>query len=608
VFNLALTAPFVFLGGGADAFAGFFAVLVWVTYAFVYLLPALLVIWLLGKALGSYWTRRLARLLGVIAALLGGGVSSALFADLKIFKMFEFHINGFVWNLLTTPGGVSSMGADRRALAMFGAVVLLLLAFHQFAAWWLQRGGWMRCWLDTHFAGRYRWFLYAFVALTVSERVAYAGAYAQAYTPVLRAASAFPLYAPTTATHLLQRFGVAAQRQTSFAVDANGDLRYPKVPLHKREPEKRYNIVWLVAESWRGDMLTPEIMPATHAFAQRACSFERHYSGGNGTRWGIFTQFYGLYGNYWFNVLEHRRSPVLVDRLQELGYQLHVSTSSAFSYPEFDKTVWVNVPSSSLHLPEGPGPGWRWDRKAVDRIEKFLDQRDRTHPFFVFHFFESAHARYYFPKESVIREPYLEDFNYATMNLAQDIGLIFNRYINSVHHLDSQLGRVVGALQRRGLLEDTVVVITGDHGEEFLEKGHWGHNSQFTEEQTHVPLVIFVPGQKPRRVVQRSSHLDLPATILPLLGVTNDPGDYSLGCDLLKGCERKALVFGDWDRIGYADERYKLVFALSSAGYGGNRITTADDQPVKDEQQVRVEYQAAMVQLLKEMAEFGRQG
>ena len=81
-------------------------------------------------------------------------------------------------------------------------------------------------------------------------------------------------------------------------------------------------------------------------------------------------------------------------------------------------------------------------------------------------FFESPHARYYFPPESVIRTPYPEDINYFSLSreqLASQIGLIKNRYINSVHHLDSQFGRIFDYLKKNELLDSTIVLMLGDH-------------------------------------------------------------------------------------------------------------------------------------------------
>ena len=77
-------------------------------------------------------------------------------------------------------------------------------------------------------------------------------------------------------------------------------------------------------------------------------------------------------------------------------------------------------------------------------------------------FFETPHARYYFPPESVIRTPYPDDINYFALSreqLASQIHLIKNRYINSVHHLDSQFGRVFDYLKKNDLLDLSLIHI-----------------------------------------------------------------------------------------------------------------------------------------------------
>ena len=284
-------------------------------------------------------------------------------------------------------------------------------------------------------------------------------------------------------------------------------LHYPLTPITEQPGHKKYNIVWLVAESLRADMLDPEIMPETWAFSEKAVRFANHYGSANGTRQSLFSMFYGLYGNYWFSFLNERRGPVIMDILLRDGYQMDMFSSANFSYPEFDQTIFAQIPRKLLHdrkeLP--PGLGWQHDRENVTRMLDFMDKRQPGRPFMTFMFFESPHARYYFPPESVIRKPYLEDFNYATMNLKRDIGLIKNRYINSCHHLDSQYGRIIKYLEERGLLDSTIVILTGDHGEEFMEKGHWGHNSTFNEEQTRVPMVLWMPGVAPRQVDRMTS-------------------------------------------------------------------------------------------------------
>ena len=191
-----------------------------------------------------------------------------------------------------------------------------------------------------------------------------------------------------------------------------------------------------------------------------------------------------------------------------------------------------------------------------------------------FMFFESPHAKYYFPAETIIRQPYLEDFNYATMDLKNDITLIKNRYINSCNHLDTQINQVVRYLEDNELMDSTIVLITGDHGEEFMEKGHWGHGSAFTEEQVHVPLILWIPGKPPRKVTSMTSHLDIPATLLPLLGVYNRPEDYSLGYDLFGERKRTFTVLSDWNNLVYMDQDYTAIFPLKIHGVTQQEVTT----------------------------------
>ena len=100
----------------------------------------------------------------------------------------------------------------------------------------------------------------------------------------------------------MSKFGVKVDRKKVYQL-TNGNLNYPLNPLIVEKPAKPFNVVWLVSESWRADTLDAEIMPNTWAFAQNAKRFTRNFSGGNGTRVGVFTMFTGIPGNYWFPCL-----------------------------------------------------------------------------------------------------------------------------------------------------------------------------------------------------------------------------------------------------------------------------------------------------------------
>lgn len=97
-------------------------------------------------------------------------------------------------------------------------------------------------------------------------------------------------------------------------------------------------------------------------------------------------------------------------------------------------------------------------------------------------------------------------------------------YDGALRYLDGQIDSLLGELDRRGLLANTVVVLASDHGEHFGEHGLIQHGNSLYLPLLHVPLVIWAPGAGPgRRIAAPVSLRDLPATVLELAGVPN-PG------------------------------------------------------------------------------------
>jgi uncharacterized protein len=577
-----------------------FALVVYLTYGFIYLLPALLI-----TKLVHYLSRRLGwgvTLTYLSAVLTSGATAVLLIADREIYQLYNFHINGFVINLVTTPGGIESMGISDSGLVMFTLLIFGLFAASALLLWGVHRWALRRPSAAARL--KYRYIIIAFLVLSVGERITYGISKFQDKTAVMMVANRFPLYWPTSFRSVMKRLGFkpAAHKSKLLKTEVTR-VQYPLHPLSVVPPKKPLNIVWLISESLRADMLTPEIMPATWKLAQQAHRFTHHYSGSNSTRMGVFTQFYGLYGNFWFPFLDSRRGPVLFDVLRGQNYQWRFFTSQKFSYPEFDKTVFANIPASDMQSFLG-GAGWERDRKNVTDLLSFLEQRDQKRPFMAYMFFESPHARYYFPPESVIRKPYLEDFNYATMDLKKDMPLIKNRYINSVHHLDSQLARIFDYLKQQGLMENTIVLVTGDHGEEFNEFGHWGHGSSFSDPQTHTPMVLWIPGTGASVEDHMTSHLDVIPTLLPRLGVSNPTSDYALGFDMLGPKQRRYTVTGHWHTLGFIGNDYKAIISMDNAHIGENRVTTADDQPVADPKKFYLAHQSDLVQIMRDIARF----
>lgn len=564
---------------------------VWVTYSFLYLTPPLILVVGSFRVVNMNWLRRrlglgdraIRRIVFGMAILSCTVVQYMIFVDKTVFDVFGFHLNGFVWNLVFTRGGIESMGGGSATTSLAVLVAVGFLVVQGGAFVFVLKAGFFR-----QAAAR----LYrrrpivigacCLVIAALSAQLGYGISTFSSYGSTRAVACAFPGFIPTTFARLASSLGYHAQRTPTLNVRSEtGGLRYPLHEIRRDPTVKPLNMVWLVSESLRADMLDPEIMPNTWKLSQRSSRFEHHYSGGNGTRMAMFSMFYGLYGPYWFPFLAERRGPVLVDTLIDLEYQMGLFTSAMFSYPEFDKTVFSRIPSDQLHE-GGMKPAWRQDQRHIDALLRFIDQRDPSKPFMTFLFFESPHANYSFSKKAIIRQPYAESLNYVSMDLQRDIGLIKNRYINASHQVDLSIAQVLSYLKEHDLFDSTIVLITGDHGEEFMEKGRWGHNSAFTEEQTRVPFVLWVPGKPPRVVTRITSHLDIPATMMSLLGVLNPSQDYSLGYDLFGPQKREFTVISAWNQVAYVDSQFKATFPTSGFAMFRQSVTTDRDAPVAD--------------------------
>jgi hypothetical protein len=298
---------------------------------------------------------------------------------------------------------------------------------------------------------------------------------------------------------------------------------------------RRPNIVLLLLESWRADTMDEVVSPRIHRFAARASVFRNHTSSGNSTPSGVFSLFYGLHPTYWTAVKANAPSidnPVLIDALAANGYAFGVFADSHFDRHKIKDAMFRGI---EVHEDfEGRSPDAR-DRDLTERLFRFaLASRAAGRPFFAFAFYKSTHFSYYYPRD---RAPFAPSrkLNVALAAGARNRSLYLNDYRNAVHYLDGLIGDLFDRMEAEGMLENTIVVITSDHGEEFDDNGenYWGHTSNFTGYQTRVPMIIYVPWREPRVVDTMTAHVDLPPTLLiEGLGCGTDARAYSNGVNL----------------------------------------------------------------------------
>ncbi len=174
-------------------------------------------------------------------------------------------------------------------------------------------------------------------------------------------------------------------------------------------------------------------------------------------------------------------------------------------------------------------------REINESFLGWLNQRRSDRPFFAFLNYFDAHEPFIPPSGyehrfdigPVTRRDYQYLVDYVGLIKSQisehDLMMARDSYEDCVAFLDEQLGKLLDELERRQLLEDTVVIITSDHGEAFGEHGSFGHSYTVFVEEVTVPLVILAP-QAPagRLAFDPVSLRDLPATVVDLLGLSQD--------------------------------------------------------------------------------------
>ena len=134
-------------------------------------------------------------------------------------------------------------------------------------------------------------------------------------------------------------------------------------------------------------------------------------------------------------------------------------------------------------------------------------------------------------------------------------------YEGNFAYVDDLIGQLISSLEDQGLDDDTVVIVTADHGEALFEHGYIGHNTQLYEESIRVPLMIKLPGQLPRRVDDIVELIDLAPTILELAGV-HVPETMQGRSLLHPDADRVAFTRTVWKRARYSarNDRYKLIW------------------------------------------------
>jgi arylsulfatase A-like enzyme len=317
------------------------------------------------------------------------------------------------------------------------------------------------------------------------------------------------------------------------------------------------NLLLVVLDTVRADHLKPygyarDTMPVVSSLAERGVLFEWAISTSPWTLPGHATMFTGHYPYVtradWVTPLDDTY-PTLAEILTARGYATggfvgnlgYCSRTSGLHrgfahYEDFQANAMTALMSTALGrfiaaLIVDNSVHTFTRNYAVTVSDAFLDWFDRGEPgrpFFAFLNYFDAHAVYLPPE-------HLENLFGPYLGLAhpgsdsrewrpRQIQGFIDAHDASMRSIDEHFGRVLARLDAAGVLDNTLVVVTGDHGEQFGENELMDHGNSLYRPLLHVPLVLHWPAKlRPQRIPDNVSMVDLPATLLDLLGVRGDP-------------------------------------------------------------------------------------
>jgi len=307
------------------------------------------------------------------------------------------------------------------------------------------------------------------------------------------------------------------------------------------------NVLLIVLDTVRADHLgfhgyERDTTPSLDRLAADSVVFERFCSSAPWTLPAHATMFTGLWGFEhgadWLTPMDGT-CKTLAEVFSENGYATggfvgNVSYCSSdwgidrgfAHYDDYEVNPIIAAYSASLFRALTPELGFfygiRNDAETVtDNFLEWLSTTEKR-PFFAFLNYFDAHALYLPPPPYDTRfgpsAGFLHDwFSIRRDPTDEEMESFVRAYDGCIAYLDSHIGRMLDELRERGALDNTLIIVTGDHGEHFGEHSLYEHANGLYMPLLHVPLVISFPGElAAKRVDGFASLRDLPATILDL--------------------------------------------------------------------------------------------
>ncbi|AUY25948.1 MAG: LPS biosynthesis-modulating metalloenzyme YejM [Mixta calida] len=474
-------------------------------------------------------SQRLLRFLSAIVATAG---LTLLLVDSAVFNRFHLHLNPVVWELVVNPDQ-SEMARDWQL--MFISVPAIFLVQMLFATWSWQK---LRS-LNRRSFGKPLAAL--FISAFFASHLLYIWADANFYRPITMQRANLPLSYPMTARRFLEKHGLldAQEYQRRLVQQGNPEavsVAYPLSDITFRDGGAGHNLLVITVDGLNEPTMT-KALPNLTRFGESNVRFSQHFTAGNTPDSGLFGLFYGISPSYMDGVLASRIPSALITSLSQQGYQFGLFASDSFRSPLYRQALLADF---SL-----PVIGDQPNSQTTAQWQRWLGS------------LPSGHAPWF----SWVSYSGLRDLPERGKERTQ-------RYSRNAKEVDGEIGQVLNTLEQKGLLENTVVVITAQQAVALNGKDNDGRRAGL-----QVPLLIHWPNTPAQTISKLTDHQDVMTTLMQrLLHVSTPPAEYSQGEDLFTAQRRHNwIASADNNRLVITTPQLTLVLDANGSYKAYNR-------------------------------------
>lgn len=377
--------------------------------------------------------------------------------------------------------------------------------------------------------------------------------------PVLRIALLFGPHESTV--ERLSQLSISGIKFTPVPSQDQRDLQ-----TKTAEKTLQYNILLIVLESTGARYVFDASltksgqvpMPFLKKLSEESLFLTKHYSTSNSSPRALFSLFTGLYPE-----------PTL--KFFSLDKSLKIKTWN--SYLEGYTNLFVTPSPTEWYFPKG-----LLNNNGIKEIlgqDKLIFKERKTSPREARN--EEQVADYFVSRLKHLKEPFFATYiPFAPHFPYHDYGKQWritagtsrlDRYVDNLHLVDVQIEKFFRALEERGALDKTIVILVGDHSEAFKQhKGNYIHSLYSYDENLHVPAMFWTKNLlTPRRILEPTSHVDIAPTILDVLRIRYDAAKFQ-GVSLMNKITRPfVFAYGNEGVVTVYDKAQKKFQRLADA-------------------------------------------